>query len=290
MSTVMALPDRIQFGEPQWHADGVLLALAYAADGTLWSVEEPGLLRQWDKSGRLLVRHFLSDIETLWAFGPRAELLVSASDDLVVWEVAGQREIASLPQPSWVTAVAFHPNKRVIATGHDDGSVRVWDLTSGVPSHGKELSNHRQPISALAFNADGSLLAGASEERKIVVWDLPAGTVRQTLAGHTDRIPALAWQPGTNVLLSAGWDTTVRVWDIGSGEPTMLLNTHSDQVYALAFSPDGQLLAVADSSGSVHIWSEVAQGKELRVLSGDIEEIHTLAFSADGKLLAVGGN
>src|SRR5438270_6667866 len=78
MSTVMSPPDRIQFGEPQWHADGVLLALAYAADGTLWSVEEPGLLRQWDKSGRLLVRHFLSDIETLWAFAPRAELLVSA--------------------------------------------------------------------------------------------------------------------------------------------------------------------------------------------------------------------
>jgi WD40 repeat protein len=277
----------VRFGEPQWHADGVLLALAYAADGTLWSVEEPGVLRHWDRSGRLLLRHFLSDLETLWAFGPRADLLVSASDELVVWEVAGQNQIATVPQPSWVTAVAFHPNRRTIATGHDDGRIRLWDLGGGKPV---ELAHHRQPISALAFNAEGSSLASASEDRKIGVWDLPAGQLRRTLTGHTDRIPALAWQPGTNLLLSAGWDTTVRIWDLTNGEPQMLLNTHSDQVYTLAFSPDGQLLAVADSSGSVHVWSDVKQGKELHVLPGELEEIHTLTFSPDGSLLAVGGN
>src|SRR5438105_2355395 len=87
-----------QFGEPQWHADGVLLALGYAADGSLWSVEDPGVLRHWDRSGRLLGRHLLTELETLWAFGPKAELLASGSDDLVVWETATQKQLASLPQ------------------------------------------------------------------------------------------------------------------------------------------------------------------------------------------------
>jgi WD40 repeat protein len=276
------------FGEPQWHADGDLLALAYAGDGTLWSVEEPGVLRQWDPAGHLLGRHFLSDLETLWVFSPRAELLASASDDLVIWEVVTRRKLGTLPQPSWVTAVAFHPTWRVAATGHDDGSIRVWDLDAG--GRPAELTHHKQPISALSFSSDGALLASAAEDRQIAVWDVSAGTLRRTLTGHTDRIPALAWQPGTCLLVSAGWDTTARLWDLDTGEPLILLNTHADQVYTLAFSPDGQLLAVADSSASIHVWSEIAKGKELQVLPGDLEEVHSLTFSPDGKSLAVGGN
>lgn len=279
--------DLVQFGQPQWHADGVLLALAYAADGGLWSVEEPGVLRHWDRSGKLLSRSYLTELETLWAFGPKAELVAAGSDELVVWDVATQKQIASFPDLPWVTAVAFHPTRRALATGHDDGSIRLWDLPAGKP---KELTQHTKPISALAFHPDGSLLASASEDRKIAVWDLPAGKLRRTLAGHTDRIPALAWQPGSKLLVSAGWDTTARLWDLDTGEPLLLLNTHSDQVHTLAFSPDGQLLAVADSSGGVHIWSDITRGKVLHVLPGELEEIHSLAFSPDGKCLAVGGN
>lgn len=287
-SSIQVGPETHTFGEPQWHADGALLALAYAADGALWSVEEPGILRQWNCDGRLLGRHSLSDLGTLWTFSPGAELLASASDDLVVWDVATQTEIASIAQPSWVTAVAFHPNCRLVATGHDDGSIRIWNLEKDGES--QELRHHGQQISALAFSSDGSLLASASEDRRIGVWDLPSGKLRRSLSGHTDRIPALAFQPGTQLLVSAGWDTTARIWDLDSGDPLILLNTHSDQVFALSFSPNGRLLAVADSSGSVHIWSEIKTGKELQVLSGDVEEIRSLAFSPDGERLAVGGD
>ena len=41
------------FGEPQWHTDGELLQLTFATDGTLWTVEDPGILRSWDtQTGR----------------------------------------------------------------------------------------------------------------------------------------------------------------------------------------------------------------------------------------------
>ena len=149
--------DPVQFGEPHWHADGALLTLAYASDGTLWSVEEPGVLRHWDNAGGLLSHDHLTELETLWTFGPKAELLAAGSDELAIWDVATRQQIATLEQPSWVTAIAFHPTRRLIATGHDDGGIRLWDLTAG--GEPVELSHHEQTISALAFNADGSLLA-----------------------------------------------------------------------------------------------------------------------------------
>src|SRR3712207_6080483 len=74
------------YGEPLFHTDSDVAALQYAADGTLWSVEESGVLRQWSNEGHLITRIFLSDLETLWSFNADATLLTSGSDDLAVWD------------------------------------------------------------------------------------------------------------------------------------------------------------------------------------------------------------
>src|SRR5262245_25008986 len=91
------------FGDPQLHADGDVLALAFALDGSLWSVEEPGLARHWDAAtGKPLGWHFLSDLETLWAFSGDAGQLASANEDVSVWDTAAGRLVTRLPQSSWV--------------------------------------------------------------------------------------------------------------------------------------------------------------------------------------------
>ncbi|MFO0807108.1 MAG: WD40 repeat domain-containing protein [Gemmataceae bacterium] len=275
-----------RFGRPQWRADGELLAMAFAPDGALWSIEEPGVLKQWDTAGKLLGRYELAEVETLWVLGPSARYAASASDELVVYDVASRNCVAAIPQPSWVTAVAFHPQHTLVATGHDDGSIRIWDLPTKTEK--LVLTGHKQPISAMRYTSDGELLAAAAEDRTITVWTSD-GTLVRSLSGHTDRIPAVAWKPGTRTLVSAGWDTSARLWDIDNGEPMMLLNSHADQVVTLAFSPDGSLLACADSAANIHIWSDVAQGKEIQVIPGDRDEVRCLTFSRDGSLLAVGG-
>jgi hypothetical protein len=85
---------RKSFGEPRFHADGEVAALAFAADGTLRSVDETGVLRHWAADGAPLGRAFLSDLETLWAFGPNAASLASGNDDLLFWDVADGQLLA----------------------------------------------------------------------------------------------------------------------------------------------------------------------------------------------------
>jgi WD40 repeat protein len=277
-----------RFGEPQWYADDNLLALACAADGSLWSVEEPGVLQHWAVNGMLVGRFELSDLETLWVFDPEARWVASGADDLVIYDVATQAVVKSFEQPSWITAIAFHPKKKWVATGHDDGVVRLWNFeTDDEPV---ELAHHDQAISALAYTTDGELLAAACEDRTISLWKSGEEKPQRVLKGHSDRIPALAWKPGTRLLVSAGWDTTARLWNIDTGEPILLLNSHADQVYALAFSPDGELLAVADSAATIHIWNDISTGKVLHVLPGDHDEVRALTFTRDGKHLLVGGS
>jgi WD40 repeat protein len=276
------------FGEPRFHTDSELAALAYAHDGLLWSIEEAGWLRCWSGDGRQLRQTLLSDLETLWHFSPDALWLASASDDVTLWDAADGSQIATIQQLSWVTALAFSPDKSILATGHDDGRVRLWNTDT--QSLISELTQHQQPVSALAFSADGKFLATAGEDRAIHIVEVKGKKNIKTLEGHTDRIPALAWHPSGKTIASAGWDTTARLWDIATGQPIMLLNAHADQVLTLAFSRDGSLLAVADSDNVIHVWDDPAAGRVAQVLHGHSDEIRFLCFSPDGARLASAGN
>jgi WD40 repeat protein len=283
-----ALPQVVRvFGDLRLHTDGDLQLLAFDSQGRLWSIEDPGVLREWNPTtGNQLRATFLSDLETLWAINPNAGLVASAADDVSLWETSSGKVLDTIPQSSWVTAVAFGPQAKLFVTGHDDGIVRVWEVASRGLRH--EFPGPKRPISAVALNAAGTLLASAGEDRVICLWDLETGRLAGTLKGHTDRIQALDWHPKGHRLVSGGWDTTARVWNTQTFEPIILLNEHSDQVTALAFSPDGSLLACADSARAIHVWDAEA-GKSLHVLKEHDEEIRCLAFSPDGRLLASGG-
>jgi WD40 repeat protein len=274
------------FGEARFHADGDILGLAFDTDNSLWSIEDPGVLRRWGPGGQVLASQHLSDLETLWAFGPDGTTLASASDDLSLWEVSSGRLRQVISQPSWVTAVAFRPGADEVATGHDDGIIRLWNAESGRLV--REWVDHERPISALAFDSAGSRLASAAEDKAVYVWQFDEDKPRHRLLGHTDRVHTLAWLPGSDHLVTTGWDTTVRLWDSVTLKPLFLLNYHAPQVTALAVSRDGVLLASADSNDTVYVW-DVKEARLRSRLEGPQETVQCLAFRGDGRQLAAGG-
>ena len=277
------------FGESRFHTDGDISAVAFATDGTLWSIDEAGLLQHWTADGIALSRYFLSDLETLWAFSPGAKLLASGNDDLILWDVASGQLVNRIAQSSWVTTVGFSADGRMLATGHDDGMVRFWDAATQKFNGEIKACPKPVPVSALAFSPRGEFVATAGEDRVVRVWDAITHKIVHELVSHTDRVPALAWSPDGSLLLSAGWDRSARVWRPPQTDPLMLLNSHADQVHTLAFSPDGKYLACADSDFDIHLWTDAVKGTRSSVLRGHNDEIRSLAFSPDGGKLASAG-
>jgi WD40 repeat protein len=277
------------FGSPQFHTEGEVAALAFATDGTLWSIDECGLLWHWSPDGQPLSRTFLSDLETLWRFSPDARFLASANDDLHLWDVGEGQLLKRLEQPSWITALAFHPDGKTLATGHDNGRLRVWDLAS--QRLVGEIVAHPEAISAVAYAPSGEWLATAGEDRVVRLWNAESHGLMRSYTSHTDRIPDLCWSCDSRFLYSAGWDTSVRVWDVSSpsSDPVILLNSHSDQVMTLASSPVSSLLVTADSDHEIRCWPEPVVGRFGHVFRGHSDEIRCLAFRRDGRVLASAG-
>jgi WD40 repeat protein len=273
-------------GDPRFRLDGALLALHVDWDGTVWSVEEPGVLRNWTvDTGREHSHLALSEFEMCWAFSGDGRLVASAADDWSLWDAATGALLLTQPQTSWVNALALRNDGALVATGHDDGRVQLWDSRVGTVLRTWE---HGAPIAALAFSADGATLAVAAEDRVISLWNVPHGFTQGRLTGHTDRVAALAWHPQGRFLASAGWDTTARMWDTANCEPFYLLNGQANQVSAVAFAPDGLLLATADSDQVVWVW-EPFTGRPVHRLRGHTGDVHCLAFTPDNRRLLSGG-
>ena len=82
-------------------------------------------------------------------------------------------------------AIAFAPGGERIATGCDDGTVRVWDAATG-RTIGPTRSL-RGPALAVAFDRDGRTLIAADAHGLVRTWSLPPSTT-EPVARLVDRV------------------------------------------------------------------------------------------------------
>ncbi|MBY0587529.1 hypothetical protein K2X85_10150 [bacterium] len=274
-------------GELRGRVDGDVLALAFTPDHRCLTLEDGGILRQWNpNNGNMTQSVLLSEIETCWAFSRDGRFLASGSDGISIWDANEGELIGKHEDPAWMTALVFSPDSRWLASGHDDHKVRLWDSQRGKLV--RVFTGHHDEICALAFSADGRFLASASEDRLVMIWDTKTGDLAGKLEGHTDRVDDLAWNPAGDRIASAGWDTSVRVWDAKTGELLSLLNGQGECVHTVAFTPDGHGIVCGDSNGYLRLWDY----KKLKVKGewhAHRSPLRRLVLSRDGRWAATAG-
>ncbi len=204
----------------------------------------------------------------------------------------------TLPTPKRVAgAITVSPNGRALATGHSDGTVQLWDSTTGQVIHtwGKRFGplghGHRDRVTAVAFHPEGDRLWSSSQDGTLKQWNLTDYRLRQTL----DRVgwPITALKVTGQQVVTATTDGHIRLW----GLPDLDLQgdwvRHQGSITALALSPNGRRLASTGDDGTLRLW-EFPSGQLLHTWSqpqGDRGADHRLlavAFYPQGPYLVTG--
>jgi eukaryotic-like serine/threonine-protein kinase len=193
---------------------------------------------------------------------------------------------------SAVYAVAWSPDRRRIAVGRRDRTVKIWDATTG--ASGLTYLGHAGGVTAVAWSPDGHFIASASLDKTAQVWNAITGHKVASYSNHAGMVYAIAWSPhvpsaspesGSRIASTSGGgsDTSVHVWDASSGH-TVLTYRHAYWVRAIAWSPDGNAIA-SGSWHEVQVW-ESGTGRKLCTYRGHEGWVRAVAWSPDGKHLA----
>ena len=110
-----------------------------------------------------------------------------------------------------VRAVAFSPDDRLLASGGDDRTIRVWDVATGRLL--ATMTGHSQKIFTVTFSPDGSRIVSSGNDQVIRFWDTASFGQVFALPGHKSYVHSLAFSPDGHQLATGSGDKTVRTWD-----------------------------------------------------------------------------
>jgi WD40 repeat protein/tRNA A-37 threonylcarbamoyl transferase component Bud32 len=208
--------------------------------------------------------------------------------DVRVWDLQTGGLLATLTgHHGSLRATVFSPDGRWLATGSDDGRIKLWDGHTFADRGDVPVEGGR--VSALSFTVDGKYLI-VRTLAAVVVWDVVAGHRRATYSCRQPDIhPVLEVDPSGRLVIaekvSEGRSALVRL-DVDSGLEVDR-QIQPDPVYALAFSRDGRFRAIARGDNRIQIWDATGT-RLLRSLTGHANEITVLAFCPDGRLASAG--
>src|SRR5947209_14681649 len=111
-----------------------------------------------------------------------------------------------------VSAIAWSPDGKRIASASYDKTVQVWDAATGHLFF--TYRGHANWVIAVAWSPDGKRIASASFDRTVQVWDATTGKHLLTYRGHSGTVTAVAWSPDGHLLASASYDKTVQICDV----------------------------------------------------------------------------
>jgi len=202
-----------------------------------------------------------------------------------------EKEPIILYSQSASVSVAFSPDGCILASGIEDGTVKLWDFCSG-DVNVRTLQNPNFEFglfNTIAFSPDGHTLASGSPD--VMLWDITSGSLIRTLDVQYRITECIAFSP-TGQILASSSPGRVFLWDFASGKQlqTLIVFPRTTEgtpvVFGIAFSPDGRTLAAAGSD--VVKLFDVNSGVEIRTLEGHSAQVCSVAFSPNGRTLASG--
>lgn len=203
-----------------------------------------------------------------------AKFVVSGSKDtcLKLWEVPQNITTPSLTLDKpyslgvWSTtiahekeinAVCISPNDKLIATGSQDKSIKLW--TSSPIKFVSTLRGHRRGVWCVQFSPVDRVVASGSADGTIKIWSLSDFTCVKTFEGHECSVLNLVFVSRGMQILSGATDGLIKLWTIKLNECIKTFDEHNGKVWSLKIDKDESRMISGGGDSTIVIWKDCTE-------------------------------
>ena len=228
-----------------------------------------------------------------------------------------------------VMSASFTPDGSKILTTSVDGTIRLWDRTSGeqirqftghngmvndvvfLPDGDQILTNgtdgtmrqwmlstgeevvrfpdHDGPVWALALSPDGQYLVTSDESGLAYLWDMTSREIIRDFWGHSDVINSAAFSPDGQMIVTGSYDRTLRLWDAETGDQLRRFDGHAGCACVVTFSQSGMTVLSGSTDSTVRLW-DIETGDEIQRFIGHTSSIFDVDYAPNGQHIASSSN
>ena len=172
--------------------------------------------------------------------------------------------------------VAMTPDGSHMVTAGEDGSVHVWNLSSG--EEVMVLEGHSRYLTAVAVAPDGTRVVSRSADKTVRVWDMHTEEAVFVLEGHEAEVGTVAITPDCSKVVSTSDSDGICVWDLSTGMEVLAIK--SPRKLSMVITKGGSQI-VTCSEEVLCVW-DLVTGKQEMQWPCCVKTSHALAVTPDG--------
>ena len=193
--------------------------MAFSPDGkTLAIIDYENQLRFWDIKDAIFKGTIqLDDSLSRMIYSPDGETIAGVSSEEIVL-VDLKSKSTTVLKGHWknIYSLAFSPDSKVLVTGANDATIRIWNL--GTNKSSKPILAHEGSVTRVAFSPDGSHIAsaGSYEDGTIALWDDSGKEVQRIQNAYENSVVGLQFSDDGKSLLCVNASAQFTIWDMGT--------------------------------------------------------------------------
>lgn len=195
---------------------GFLSGCRFLPSNQMLTVSGDARAIQWDAERGVPVREFIGhsgDIACMDVCDAHVFATGGCDFNVRVWDVrTGRTERMFTGNEADVNALAFFPDGNALATGSENGCVRLYDLRADNEIAMYVHDDMVSLVTSLSFSPSGQFLFVGYDDSNYCQWDVLRAERTLIVAAHDQRISSLGVAPDGTALCTASWDGVLKIW------------------------------------------------------------------------------